>query len=243
MDRVLLGEVRDAVLSDDDRRRVAVHEAGHALVAAASPCAPAPRRISIIPRGMSLGATQQTPEDDRYLIARSELEARLQILLAGRSAEQLVLGEVSTGAEDDLRKATQLATRMVAHWGMSDSVGPVYHELSHEQPFLGRRVATESAVSDSSTHAVEEQARQLLLEARDAAETIIADHLDTLHTLVEALCEHETLDELQLANLLDPLIDGPGEDRSDTDRDQQPSSGPRSAAATGVSVREVTLSR
>ena len=119
-------------------------------------------RVSIIPRGMALGVTQQSPGADRHLMAQAELESRLRVLMGGYAAERLVLASISTGAENDLKEATRLASRMVAHFGMSERLGPVYYDHDAEHPFLGMRVATEGGTSPATTNAIEEEARRLL---------------------------------------------------------------------------------
>ena len=127
-----------------------------------SPDAEPLHRVSIIPRGMALGVTQQSPGADRHLMAQAELESRLRVLMGGYAAERLVLGSISTGAENDLKEATRLASRMVAHYGMSERLGPVYYDHDAEHPFLGMRVATEGGTSPATTNAIEEEARRLL---------------------------------------------------------------------------------
>src|SRR5207302_482439 len=163
--------------------RVAVHESGHALLAWATPEAEALRRVSILPRGMALGATQQVPPEDRHLHTRAELDARLFVLLGGYAAERSVLGDISTGAENDLKEATRLASKMVAHYGMSDALGPVHYDVHEEHPFLGQRIATDSGTSDATVHAIEAEARKLLSRALAQATSAIAAHRPKLEAL------------------------------------------------------------
>jgi cell division protease FtsH len=202
LDKVMLGDRRELRLADSERRRVAVHEAGHAVVASHVGFGNAPRRVSIIPRGMSLGSTLQRPEDDRYLAAQPELEAKLAVFMGGHAAERMLLGDVSTGAEDDLRKATEIARRMVANYGMSDAIGPVFHDLHRDHPFLGRTVAGDAGVSDASTHLVESEARRILLAARERADQLLVRHRATLERLIERLLEDETLEDEGLDDML-----------------------------------------
>jgi ATP-dependent Zn proteases len=200
MDKVMLGDARETVLSPDEKRRIALHESGHTLVGWLCPGIDPPRRVSILPRGMSLGHTQQVPSADRHIHAQPEFEGRLRMLLGGYAAESLVLGNVSSGSEDDLRKASDLAFQMVAHFGMSRELGPVYYEHRAEHAFLGQRLGTESGVSDRTVHLIEVQARELLVAASEAAERLLSMHRDTLDHLVAALLERETLerDDLEL---------------------------------------------
>ena len=203
LDKIVLGDPREAKLDAHDKRRVAVHEAGHAVVAAFSPGAEPLHRVSIIPRGMALGVTQQSPGAERHLMAQAELESRLRVLMGGTAAERLVLASISTGAENDLKEATRLASRMVAHFGMSERLGPVYYDHDAEHPFLGMRVATEGGTSPTTTNAIEEEARRLLRVALDEAGEILAWHRPALDRLCGALIERESLDRDELAALLD----------------------------------------
>jgi cell division protease FtsH len=166
--------------------------------------------VSIAPRGMSLGATQQVPPEDRHLHTRLELEARLHVLLGGYASERSVLGDVSTGAEHDLREATRLASKMVAHYGMSDALGPVHYDVHEEHPFLGQRIATDGGTSDATVHAIEDEARKLLARALAAASSTISAYRAKLDALVEALLEHETLERDALLAVLGPSAQPPG---------------------------------
>ncbi len=209
-DKIVLGDPREAKLSPAERARVAVHEAGHALLAWTTPAAEPLRRVSILPRGMSLGATQQRPSEDRHILTRAELDARLVVLLGGHAAEKVVKGDTSTGAENDLREATRLATKMVAHYGMSERLGPAYYEFQEEHAFLGHRIATESGTSDATVHAIEREAQVLLVGALAAAESGIEAHRPSLDRLVAALLERETLERDDLEELLGEMPARPG---------------------------------
>ena len=202
MDKVTLGDPRDALLDVGERTRVATHEAGHAIVAHFTPSAEPLRRVSILPRGMSLGATQQWASTDRHIVTEPELGAKLRVLMGGYAAETIVYGNVSSGSEQDLRQATEFAFRMVAHYGMSERVGPVFHEQRLEHPFLGQRLATEVAVSDETAHVIEEEARRILNEALDSARRTIAEKRAVLERSVAALLDHETLEMPDLERFL-----------------------------------------
>ncbi len=201
-DKIVLGDPREAKLDANEKRRVAIHEAGHALVAALSPDTEPVHRVSIIPRGMALGVTQQSPGADKHVMAEAELEARLRVLMGGRAAERLVLGSISTGAENDLKEATRLASRMVAHFGMSERLGPVYYDHDAEHPFLGMRVATEGGTSPATTNAIEEEARRLLRRALDGASELLQRHRPALDRLYGALLERESLERNELIAIL-----------------------------------------
>jgi cell division protease FtsH len=202
MDKILLGDPREALLDPEERRRVATHEAGHAIVAHFSEHTEPLQRVSILPRGMSLGATQQWAINDRHLVTEPELEAKLRTLMGGFAAENTMYGNVSSGSEQDLQQATDFAYRMVAHYGMSQRIGPMFHEQRVEHPFLGQRLATETALSDETAHEIEQEARRLLSEAVEGAKRLVESKRATLERLVSALLEHETLERPDLERLL-----------------------------------------
>ena len=203
-DKVVLGDVRETKLDPEEKRRVAVHEAGHAVVAHFSPDAEPLHRVTIIPRGMALGVTQQTPGAERHIMTEPELTARLQVLMGGYACESLVFGSVSSGAENDLKEATRIASSMVAQYGMSNSLGAVYYEYQSEHPFLGERVAVGGGTSDATISAIETEARQVLANARREAEALLAQHRDALDRLVEILLSRESIDRQELGRVLGP---------------------------------------
>jgi cell division protease FtsH len=209
-DKIVLGDPREAKLTPAEKQRVAVHEAGHALLAWTTPEAEPLRRVSILPRGMALGATQLMPSEDRHILTRTELQARLIVLLGGYAAERTVLRDVSSGAENDLREATKLATKMVAHYGMSEELGPVHYEFQEEHAFLGHRIATESGTSDATIHAIEHEVQNLLGRAVTSAESGIDAHRVELDLLSAALLERETLEREDLDQLLGRKAATPG---------------------------------
>ena len=215
-DKIVLGDPREAKLDVEEKRRVAIHEAGHAVVAAFSPEAEPPHRVSIIPRGMALGVTQQSPGADRHLMVEAELESRLRVLMGGQAAERLVLATISTGAESDLKEATRLASRMVAHFGMSERLGPVYYDHDAEHPFLGMRVATEGGTSPATTNAIEEEARRILRRALDEAGELLERERPALDRLYRALLERESLERDELVALLGASPTAEGEADPDT---------------------------
>jgi cell division protease FtsH len=201
-DKIVLGDPREAKLAPAEKRRVATHEAGHAIVALFSVDAEPVHRVSIIPRGMALGATQQTPVADRHLMTRVELQSRLGVLMAGYASERLVLGDISSGAENDLKEATRLASQMVAHYGMSSQLGPVYYDVETEHPFLGQRIATESFISDRTSEMIEREARTLLSEAVEHATQLLKERRPALDRLITLLLEKETVERDELKGLV-----------------------------------------
>ena len=211
-DKIVLGDLRESKLDTKEKHRVAIHEAGHAIVTHASAHAEPLHRISIIPRGMALGVTQQTPAADRHIMTQPELEARLQVLMGGYAAERVVLGDVSTGAENDLKEATKLATKMVANYGMSKKLGAVYYDHDAEHPFLGHSIATDGGTSDATTFAIEAEARETLTAALAGATATIGQRRVQLDALVSALLERESLEQKDLLPILGPSNNTPEPD-------------------------------
>jgi cell division protease FtsH len=198
----VLGDPREARLTAEEKRRVAIHESGHAIVAHFTAHAEPLRRVTILPRGMALGLTQQNLGEDRHLATQPELEAKLCVLLGGYAAEELIFQSLSSGSENDLKQATDLAYKMVAHYGMSEEVGPVYHEHHTEHPFLGQQLATDGGVSDATIHAIENEARRILGRSLEQAKERITAHRETLQRLVDVLLEQESIEGAALIGLL-----------------------------------------
>jgi cell division protease FtsH len=203
-DKIVLGDPRETKLDPDEKERVAIHEAGHAVVAHFSPHAEPLHRVSIIPRGMALGVTQQTPQADRHIMTQAELESRLQVLMGGYAAESVVLDGISSGAANDLQKASDVAFKMAAHFGMSERVGPVYHEHKTEHPFLGQMLATEGGTSDATIHIIEEETKRFLTDAVERAKRIVVERRSVLDRLVQLLLEKETAERKELEEVLGP---------------------------------------
>jgi cell division protease FtsH len=201
-DKLLMGSVRTLAIHPEERHRLAVHEAGHTLVAYLLPHADPLYKVTIIPRGRALGGTQQLPKEERHTLPEDYLRERLAVILGGRSAEKELLGTVSSGADDDIRQATALARAMVARWGMSSTIGPVDLRESEEHPFLGREIAQPRRFSESSAQAVDTALRKLILEAEACALKIIRSHSEQLQRLISMLEEHETLRREQIEECL-----------------------------------------
>ncbi|GBD20880.1 ATP-dependent zinc metalloprotease FtsH [bacterium HR28] len=202
LDKVLLGTTRSLLMSEEERRLVAYHEAGHAVVAYFTPGSDPLRKISIVPRGRALGVTVQAPEEDRFNYTRSQLLGRLAVLLGGRAAEQLVFHEVSTGAQNDLKEATQLARRMVGLWGMSEELGPVYLGLGEQHVFLGREIVQDHSIGTSTLDRADQAVRRLLDEAMARAERVLREHRAELDRLAELLIAEETVGPEKIREVL-----------------------------------------
>jgi cell division protease FtsH len=203
-DKVLMGSKRDDVLLGKEKTSTAYHEAGHTLLAWFLPNTDRVHKVSIIPRGRSLGVTQLLPEEDRLSFGEKELRSHLIVGLGGRSAEKLVFNELSAGAEGDLNRATQIARRMVTFWGMSERLGPVAFRDSEDHPFLGKEMAEPRRYSEHTAQVIDEEIMRLLNEAAEAAETMLTQHRAELDKLAKALEESETLDERDIEELIGP---------------------------------------
>jgi cell division protease FtsH len=194
-DKVMMGsERRSMIISLEERRNTAYHESGHALVAKLLPGADPVHKVTIIPRGMALGLTQQVPIDDRHTYDRQFLENNLAILFGGRVAEELVLGHMTTGAGNDLEKATELARKMICEWGMSEKLGPITFGKKEEQIFLGRDFTRTPEYSEGTAADIDNEVRRLMLEGYHRAKDLLKANFDILHRMAEALLERESLD-------------------------------------------------
>jgi cell division protease FtsH len=206
-DKIVLGAARSTVMSPEDRRVVAYHEGGHAVVAWLTPRADPVRKVTIVPRGRALGVTEQLPMEDRYNLSRADLLARLDVMLGGRASEALVIGEITTGAESDLIQATHLARRMIARWGMG-SFGPVAFESQDEQPFLGYQVSQGREYSEDTSARIDREVEQLLGDRQKAARQLLTAARERLDALASRLLKDETVHGAELVKILGPRPDG-----------------------------------
>ena len=199
LEKIVLGPERPLVLSQAERERIAYHEGGHAILGVVVPGADPVHRVSIVPRGLALGVTYQRPDSDRYNYPESYLRARLIGMLGGRAAEELVYGTKTTGAENDIEQATQLARNMVTRWGMSDTLGMV-QLAPRENPFLGTIVGHDGThpISEETARAVDEEVRRIIGESHAEAHRLLTDHRRELDALAQALLARETLDEQEV---------------------------------------------
>jgi cell division protease FtsH len=202
LDSILLGTRQPGLTSVDERRLVAYHEGGHAIVARLTPGADPVHRITIVPHGQALGVTEQRPEEDRRNYPRDYLMGRLAVLLGGRAAEDLVFGQPTTGAESDLKQATSLARRMVGLWGMSDDVGPVSYGVGETQPFLGRELAAPREYAEATAARIDEEVVAIITAARDRATSILRTARPALDALADELVAHEMVDSRRLDEIL-----------------------------------------
>ena len=201
VDRVMAGpERKSRIMSDREKSITAYHEGGHALVGHLTPDADPIHKVSIVARGRALGWTLALPVEDRQSHSRNELLGRIAMLMGGRTAEELVFGEITTGAYDDIEQATRLARKMVTEFGMSDAIGPQRLTAATDEPYLGRD-GTRAEMSNQVAAVVDSEIKRILDEAHERARVILTEHRSTLDLLAERLIERETLDEDQLGDV------------------------------------------
>ena len=190
------------IIPEAEKRTTAYHEGGHALVADLLPGTDPLHKVTIIPRGRALGLTQQLPTDDKYNYSKEYLVNRITILLGGRAAEEIVLQQQTTGAGDDLEKATDMARKMVCEWGMSEKMGPLTFGKSEEHIFLGREMSRPKDYSEDTAILIDSEIKRIVTDCAVRARQMIESNLEKLHTLARALLERESLDGEEIARIL-----------------------------------------
>ena len=205
-DRVLMGAKREEILTDYEKSMTAYHEAGHALLAWFLPLVDPVHKVTIIPRGRALGVTQLLPEEDRYHYGEKRMHSQMAMMLGGRAAEKLIFDEFSAGAEDDLKRATSLARRMVSHWGMSEKIGPVAFRQGEDHPFLGKELHEAREFSEETAHAIDLEVQRFLNAASERASQLLANHRPQLDAVANALLQKESIDHADIVALLGPPI-------------------------------------
>ena len=201
-DRILIGPKREEVLTEEDKRKTAYHEAGHALVTWLEPAADRPLKVSIIPRGQSLGVNVAIPEEERVHNGMEYFKARLVFMMGGRAADRLIYGQPYAGAESDLKQATRLARYMVTHWGMSDKLGPMSFRIGEEHVFLGKEIQEARDFSEGMAQTIDEEVQRLLREADDAALRHLTAHRTELDHLAEQLLQREEMSREEIDQML-----------------------------------------
>ncbi|MBD3422225.1 MAG: ATP-dependent zinc metalloprotease FtsH [Chitinivibrionales bacterium] len=192
-DKILLGAEREDQFTDDEKNLIAYHESGHALTAKLIPGADPLQKVTIIPRGRALGATEQIPETDRHNFKRSYLLDRIAVALGGRVSEQIIFQDITNGSAQDLKGATQIARKMVCQWGMSEKVGPVVFKRGESHAFLGRELTQEKDFSENTAMVIDEEIKNIVGEMEDKVRKLLTDNRQTLDKLASQLLEHETL--------------------------------------------------
>jgi cell division protease FtsH len=201
-DKIVLGHEREDMMNDREKKVIAYHEAGHTLLAKLLPGADPVEKVSIIPRGRALGATEQLPEEDRHNLSRKYLLDRITIMLGGRSAEQLVFGQMTTGSGDDLKRVTKIARRMVSQWGMSDRLGAVTFNFGEDHVFLGQELTQQKDFSEATARIIDEEVQKLVNNQEKKAISLLKENREKLEKLTDSLLEHETLEKEEIDDIL-----------------------------------------
>jgi cell division protease FtsH len=223
-------ERRSMVMSEDEKKLTAYHEAGHAIVGLSVPEHDPVYKVTIIPRGRALGVTMFLPEEDRYSYTRQRLNSQICSLFGGRLAEEIIFGpeKVTTGASNDIERATEIARNMVTKWGMSDKLGPLSYTEDNGEVFLGKSVTQTKHVSDDTAHAIDGEVRRVIESNYNLAKQILQGNLDKLHAMADALIKYETVDAEQLRRIMAGQDPGPPESWTDGNR---PGGTPRAAGS------------
>ncbi|AHE99026.1 ATP-dependent zinc metalloprotease FtsH [Thioalkalivibrio paradoxus] len=227
-DKIMMGaERRSMVMSEDEKKLTAYHEAGHAIVGRTVPEHDPVYKVSIIPRGRALGVTMFLPEEDRYSHSKTRLESQIASLFGGRIAEELIFGldRVTTGASNDIERATMIARNMVTKWGLSDRLGPLTYSEDENEVFLGRQVTQTKHMSDETAHAIDEEVRRIIDSSYERAKAILTDNMDKLHAMAQALVKYETIDEPQITDIMEGRTPRPPSDWKDDEPPGRPDSG------------------
>ncbi len=194
-------ERKNVIISEREKKVTAYHESGHAIVAKMLPNSDPVHKVSIIPRGMALGVTQQLPEDDRYTYDKEYLLTRIAVLMGGRAAEEVILDTITTGAGNDIEKATEIARRMVCEWGMS-SLGPVSFSEEGQEVFLGRDMGIKKTYSEDTAKLIDKEIQGIVDDAYKKAKKIIKDNEDKMHKMAQTLLEKEVIDSKEIDIIL-----------------------------------------
>jgi len=231
-DKIMMGtERRSMVMSEEEKLNTAYHESGHAIVGYLMPEHDPVYKVTIIPRGRALGVTMYLPEEDRYSTSKRRLESHISTLFGGRIAEEMINGPagVTTGASNDIERATEIARNMVTKWGLSDRLGPLTYSEDDGEVFLGRSVTQHKQVSDDTAHTIDEEIRKIIDANYERADKILKENIEKLHAMAKALMKYETIDDAQVKNIMEGRPSGRPKDWDDVSEPDSPDGG--SAAA------------
>jgi cell division protease FtsH len=196
-------ERKSMIITDEEKKVTAYHEAGHALLAALLPHTDPLHKVTIIPRGMALGVTQQLPTEETHNYTKEQLESRIAVCMGGRIAEDVTFGQISTGAQNDIEQATEMARKMVCEWGMSEALGPLTYGKKEEQIFLGKEFNRHQDYSEATALKIDAEIKRIVSEQYERAQKTLNEKRDALVRIAEALLEHEVLDAEQLTQILE----------------------------------------
>ena len=219
-DKIMMGtERKSMVMSDEEKKLTAYHEAGHAIVGLSVPSHDPVYKVSIIPRGRALGVTMFLPEEDRYSLSKEHLESQISSLFGGRVAEELIFGanKVTTGASNDIHRATDISRSMATKWGLSDRLGPLSYGEDEQEVFLGHSVTQHKNVSDDTAHIIDEEIRAFIERNYQRSKEILTENIDKLHIMADALIKYETIDANQIKDIMDGRTPRPPRDWDDTE--------------------------
>ena len=237
-DKIMMGaERRSMVMSEKEKRLTAYHEAGHAIVGLSVPDHDPVYKVTIIPRGRALGVTMFLPLEDRYSYSKQRLNSQICSLFGGRLAEEIIFGmdNVTTGASNDIERATDIARNMVTKWGLSDRLGPLSYSEDNGEVFLGKSVTQTKHVSDETAHSIDREIREIIDSNFARSRKILEDNLDKLHTMAETLVKYETIDSEQIARIMRGEPPGPPESWTDPGPNEPPSKpAPSAGPAPGM---------
>ncbi len=235
-DKIMMGaERKSMIMKEEEKKLTAYHEAGHAIVGRLVPDHDPVYKVSIIPRGRALGVTMFLPEDDRYSYSKKHLESQLSSLFGGRIAEQLIFGEdaVTTGASNDIERATGIARSMVTQWGLSDRMGPLSYSEEEGEVFLGKSYGKQKTVSDETAQAIDSEIRAIIDRNYQRAADILKANEDKLHLMASALMKYETIDSGQIDSIMEGKEPGPPDDWSDDESGSKPDDEASGKTSTG----------
>jgi len=207
-DKIMMGVPREEIMNEKERRMTAFHEAGHALIGWLLPEVDPVHKVTIVPRGRALGVTQFLPEEERMHMGETRLRQMISMMLGGRVAEKLVFDEYSAGAEDDLKRSSDIARRMVSSWGMSEAIGPVAFREGEEHPFLGKEIHEQRKHSDQTAALIDSEMQKILRSAEESAMQILKDNRGHLDAITDALLEQEIVDRVELEAIMGPRQNG-----------------------------------
>ena len=219
-DKIMMGaERRSLVMSEQEKLNTAYHEAGHAIVGYCVPDHDPVYKVTIIPRGRSLGVTMYLPEEDKYSTSKEQLESSISTLFGGRLAEEMINGpeRVTTGASNDIERATEIARNMVTKWGLSEKLGPLTYSEDDGEVFLGRSVTQHKQVSDITAHAIDEEVRKIIDRNYERAKVILEKNKKQLHAMAKALMKYETIIDVQVKDIMEGREPTPPKDWDDSD--------------------------
>jgi cell division protease FtsH len=219
-DKIMMGaERKSMVMSDEEKKLTAYHEAGHAIVGLSVPSHDPVYKVSIIPRGRALGVTMFLPEEDRYSHSKEHLESQISSLFGGRVAEELIFGaeKVTTGASNDIQRATDISRSMATKWGLSDRLGPLSYGEDEQEVFLGHSVTQHKNVSDDTAHVIDEEIRAFIERNYQRSKKILTENIDKLHVMADALIKYETIDANQIKDIMAGKTPRPPRDWDDTE--------------------------